>query len=44
MQLSTWDDTQNSTCGDRHGTTNDRSCDIAVVRWGQTANVGSVPK
>jgi sialate O-acetylesterase len=34
---------ENMTCGDRQGKVNDDSCDVAVVRWGQTANVGSVP-
>eukprot|EP01052_Picozoa_sp_SAG31_P004232 SAG31_NODE_174_length_21353_cov_23.387974_2_plen_251_part_00 len=43
MQLSTWGDHQNKTCGDRQGKVNDDSCDVAVVRWGQSANVGSVP-
>jgi sialate O-acetylesterase len=43
MQLSTWGDHQNATCGDRVGKVNDYSCDVAVVRWGQSANVGYVP-
>ena len=34
---------ENKTCGDRLGKVNDDSCDVAVVRWGQSANVGSVP-
>lgn len=34
---------ENATCGDRQGKANDDSCDVAVVRWGQSANVGSVP-
>ena len=39
VQLSTWSDKSNSTCGDGGSA----SCDVGVVRWGQTANVGSVP-
>ena len=39
MQLSTWTDKSNSTCGDGGSP----SCDVGVVRWGQTGNVGTVP-
>eukprot|EP01051_Picozoa_sp_SAG22_P023450 SAG22_NODE_6056_length_908_cov_1.211372_2_plen_156_part_01 len=38
VQLSTWADQQNATCG-----TDERACSAATVRFGQTANVGSVP-
>ena len=38
VQLSTWADQQNRTCG-----TDARACSAATVRFGQTANVGSVP-
>lgn len=52
VQLSTWDNGMNSTCGDRpacnphpksHDDCPQNSCDVAVVRWGQTGNVGYVP-
>ena len=67
MQLSTWSDKANGTCGDGLTHADSASCDVGVVstatdrsrnstavskrrlllraqvRWGQTANVGSVP-
>ena len=43
VQLSTWGDKNNNTCGDRLTRQESASCDVGVVRWGQTANVGSVP-
>ena len=39
VQLSTWDDTANATCGNNPPQT----CTVAVVRMGQTANYGYVP-
>lgn len=43
VQLSTWADHANNTCGDRRTRADAISCDVAVVRWGQTANIGRVP-
>lgn len=43
VQLSTWGDAANGTCGDRRTAADSRSCDVGVVRWGQTGNVGFVP-
>ena len=43
VQLSTWHAGHNATCGDGLTREDSASCDVGVVRWGQTANNGSVP-
>ena len=39
VMLSTWDDTENVTCGNNPP----ESCVVAIVRWGQTGGYGYVP-
>lgn len=39
VMLSTWNDEQNTTCGNNPV----ESCVVAIVRWGQTAGYGYVP-
>eukprot|EP01050_Picozoa_sp_SAG11_P009334 SAG11_NODE_869_length_6814_cov_3.266865_2_plen_1291_part_00 len=51
VQLSTWSNADNKTCGDKpacppHVKTDacpGNSCNVALLRWGQTAAVGHVP-